>query len=107
MAQQSDQPEYPRFEPEIIPPDHSGTSRPRSWQPSWGDGSGFRHMRGSHRVYVTRLGPFGIGIAVLAVAVLIGAILLALIGALLLWLPVVALVIGAAIVARIFRRSIL
>lgn len=106
MAHDTDQPENPRFEPEIIPPEHSRASQSRTWQPSWSAGAGFRQMHGNQRVYVTRLGPFGIGVALLAFAALTAAILLALIGALLFWLPVIALIVGAAIVARIFRRSI-
>jgi uncharacterized membrane protein len=105
MTQQSDQPEYPKVEPEIIPPAHSQTYS-RTRQPSWGTAADFRQMGGTQRVFVTRLSPFSIAIMLLAFAVLTAAILLALIGAVLLWLPAVALVVGAVIVARVFRRRI-
>lgn len=101
MAQQPEQPEYPRVEPEIIPPDHS-----RAWPPGWRSHPDFYQVRGTHRIQVTRLGPFGIAIMLLAFAVLTAAILLALIGAVLLWLPVVALIVGALVAARLFRRRI-
>jgi hypothetical protein len=105
MAQQSDQPEYPKVEPEIIPPAHS-RAYSNTQPPGWRGTPDFSQMRGSQRVYVTRIGPFGLAITLLAFAVLTVAILLALIGAVLLWLPVVALVVGAVIVARVFRRRI-
>jgi hypothetical protein len=102
MAQDSNQPEFPRVEPEILPPDHSSRARP----PGWGGDSSFRQMYGTQRVYMTRLGPFSIALMLFAFAALTAVILFALIGAVLLWLPVVALFVVAAIVARAFRRRI-
>jgi len=88
MVDESNQPERPRAEPEIIPPGHT----PRSgWdQPAWRmshPGS----VRGTHRVYVTRIGPFGAAILMLVFAVLVAVLVLAIIGAALLWIPIVAL----------------
>ena len=96
MANDQNQPERPRYEPEIIPPD---SSRHRSdWRP-YASGGG-----GTQRIFVARLGPFGIALMVLAFAVLVAVIMLAVLGAVLLWVPVVALVVAVAAVMRFLRR---
>jgi hypothetical protein len=94
MAQNRNEPELPRAEPEILPPDR-GRSGGRSWPP-YGDAQ----ARGTHRIYVTRIGPFGFALAMLAVGLLAAVFLLLIIGTALLWLPVV---IGLAVIAAIFR----
>lgn len=105
MANDPNQPEQPRVEPEIIPPDRDGGQR--NWRRTpytlW-RGSGFDEIHGMHRVYVGRLGPFGIALLLLAIAAVIAIILIAVLGAVLIWIPVVAaaLVIGAFF--RLFRR---
>jgi hypothetical protein len=102
MAQDPNQPEQPRVEPEIIPPDR--IPRPSNWQqPAWppfrGTGAG-----STHRVYVTRIGPFGIILFMLIVGVLIVVILLAAVGAFLLWIPIVVLLVAAGALLRLLRR---
>lgn len=86
MVEDRNAPQRPRAEPEIIPPDRS----PR--RPGWG-GEEFTVTGGTHRLYVARLGPFGGVLLLLALVALAVIILLALVGALLLWLPVIALIV--------------
>lgn len=105
MANDPNQPEQPRVEPEIIPPDRDGGQgnwRRTPYTP-W-RGSGFDEIHGTHRVFVGRIGPFGIALLLLAIAAVIAIILIAVLGAVLIWIPVVAaaLVIGAFF--RLFRR---
>ena len=58
---------------------------------------------GTHRVYVTRIGPFGFAMLTLAFAILAAAFLLIVAGAILLWLPVVALLIVVGAIVRFLR----
>ncbi|KIZ45868.1 MULTISPECIES: hypothetical protein [Rhodopseudomonas] len=88
-------PETPRYEPEIIPPD-------ANYDPSRSRGpfqDGF-----SQRIYVARMGPLGfIGLAAL-VGVVIAVVLVVLLGAFLLWIPIVGLLVGAGLVAGVVRH---
>jgi hypothetical protein len=95
MTDDQNEPERPRFEPEIIPPDHGG--RQSDWRSTPWRGSPFGGARTTQRVYVTRLGPFGIAILLLAIAAIVAIIMIAVVGAVLIWIPVVValLVIGA------------
>jgi hypothetical protein len=105
MAYDPNRPERPRAEPEIIPPDR-GRDRPE-WRRTpynpW-RGSGFDDSRGTHRVYVGRIGPFGIVLLLLAVAAIIAIVMIAVLGAVLIWIPVLAVVIVLAGLFRLFRR---
>jgi hypothetical protein len=60
MANDRDQPELPRVEPEIIPPDRQergGPGRGFDWRrPAWRT-DGQNETAGMHRVYVARIGP--------------------------------------------------
>jgi hypothetical protein len=58
----------------------------------------------THRIYVARLGPFAIALLMLIVGVLAAVILLAVIGAVLIWIPVVALLVAAGAIFRLLRR---
>ena len=100
-----DQPELPRVEPEIIPPDRSasGPGRGADWRrPAWRP-YGPNQTAGMHRVYVGRIGPFGFAVLVLALAILAAVFLLIFAGVILLWLPVVALLIVAGAIFRFLR----
>ncbi len=98
MADDRNTPERPRVEPEIIPPDRG--QRRSAWQPY-----GYAESRGTSRIYVAKLGPFGLALLMLALAALVAVILLVVIGAFLIWIPILAvLVVGAAIVGRLRRR---
>jgi|ERR1700723_3857854 hypothetical protein len=102
MVDDQTPPENPRQEPEILPPDRGGrrldwTQPP--WQTAWSS-----QARGTHRVYVTRVGPFGFAALMLALALLAVVIFLTIVGAVLIWIPVVALVVIIAAIYRFFRR---
>jgi hypothetical protein len=101
MANDNDRPERPRVEPEIIPPDRGG-QRP-DWRPSPWRADAFGGARGTHRVYVTRLGPFGIALLLLAIAAIVAIIMIAVLGAVLIWIPVVAVIVVIAALLRLFR----
>ncbi len=97
MADDRTTPERPRAEPEIIPPDRSG--RRSTWYPD-----GYTQARGTHRLYVARVGPFGFALLMLALVALAAVILLFLLGAVLIWIPIVAVaMIAAAIFGRFHR----
>jgi hypothetical protein len=97
MAPTSNEPERPRAEPEILPPDRSG--RNQGWPP-YGSAQG----TGTHRVFVTRIGPFGFALAMLVVGLFAAALLLLLIGTALIWLPFVAAIVILGALAGLFRR---
>jgi hypothetical protein len=101
MADNTDRPEQPRAEPEIIPPDRS---QDRSdWRRSPWRGDPFGGTRATHRVYVSRLGPFGVALLLLAVAAIVAIIIIALLGAVLIWIPIVAVLLVLAAWSRVVR----
>ncbi|MGA8651217.1 MAG: hypothetical protein ACLP19_04110 [Xanthobacteraceae bacterium] len=101
MAEHSDRPERPRLEPEIIPPARG--RRESGWQhdlwepyaPSAGT---------THRLYVARLGPFGFAILMMIIGFVAAVILLAVVGAILVWIPILALLVAAGLIFRLLRR---
>ena len=94
----ADQPERPRTEPEIIPPDgQDGYGRRAPAWPPYGFNS-------TQRVYVGRIGPLGFALMLLVLGLLGGVFLLALIGAALIWIPLVAAVVIIAAISRIWRQ---
>jgi hypothetical protein len=98
MVQQSKPPvDTPRSEPEIIPPDHVD-------ERSVGSAPAYFRVHGTHHVYVGKLGPFGIILFALVIAVLAAVILVVLLGAVLIWVPVVALLIAAGVISGLLRR---
>ncbi|HTV37802.1 MAG TPA: hypothetical protein VMF12_15325 [Xanthobacteraceae bacterium] len=102
MTNDHERPERPRVEPEIIPPDRGG--RGGDWsRPPWRGGP-FGDTRGTQRIFVARLGPFGVALLVLAIAAIVAIILIAALGAVLIWIPVVAVLVVVAAVFRFFRR---
>jgi len=84
--------EHPRSEPEIIPP---GDPRLRAEDT----------FPGTQRIYVARLGPFGLTMVVLAVAFLAAVILLLLLGAFLIWIPLAGLILAIAVISSMLRGS--
>jgi len=96
MATNPDEPERPRFEPEIIPPDRSTPDR--EWPPY-----GFREARGTQRIYVRQIGPLGFGLILLVVVLLAVVLLLVLIGTALIWIPIAAAVLVIAFISRLLR----
>ena len=95
MAKNPDRPERPRCEPEIIPPDRS--RHESEWRP-------YASGAGTERIFVGRIGPFGMALVLLAFALVLAVIFLAVLGAVLLWVPVVLLLVAAAAVFRFLRR---
>jgi hypothetical protein len=102
MVEDSNQPERPRIEPEIIPPDrtpHRSDRHQQTWHPFFSTAADERH-----RIYVARLGPFGIALLVLILGVVVALILLAVVGAFLIWVPVVLLLVAVGAILRFLRR---
>ena len=58
----------------------------------------------THRVYVARLGPFGVALLMLILGVVVAVILLAVVGAVLIWIPVVLLLVAVGALFRLLRR---
>ena len=101
MAPDSQRPERPRLEPEIIPPRRARRGDPE-WQPY--DWQPYVSAASTQRIYVGRFGPFGFAIIMLIVGIIAAAILLAVVGAILVWIPILALLLVAGAVYRLMRR---
>jgi hypothetical protein len=86
--------ETPRSEPEIILPGEP-LRRPRF--------DAFAETQFGQRIYVAKFGSFGFSLVVLGVIAVVVLALVLLVGALLFWIPVIALIGGAAILARLWR----
>ncbi len=102
MANDPNRPERPRLEPEIIPPDRDGGQA--DWRRTPWRGSGFEQVRGTHRIYVGRIGPFGIALLLLAIIAIIAIVLIVVLGTVLIWIPIVAVAGVVAALVRLFRR---
>lgn len=87
-------PETPRSEPEILPPERSGHGRMR-----WESVDQF----GTHRIYVRKLGPFSILGFGLLFGIIVAAVLALFLGAVLIALPVIFVLVAAAIIAGLLR----
>lgn len=95
--------ENPRPEPEIIPPDRAGSLPPQGRRSHvWISVNG-RPIGGKAP------GPFGILLAAVVVIFALALVLMLVLGALLIWIPVVAVVVASALVVGFlkgyFRRS--
>jgi hypothetical protein len=88
--------ETPRAEPEIILPGEP--LRQSRFDP-------FAETRFDfgRRVYVAKFGTFGFVMVVLAVVAVVALAVVLLVGALLFWIPIVALIAAAAVFSRIWR----
>src|SRR5690348_6312612 len=94
MTNNGKAPERPRVEPEIIPPDRT-RSAPR--------GAPYFETSGTHRVYVTRIGPLGGVLLMLALALFVAVGGLLFVGALLISIPLVAFLIIVGVIAGLWR----
>lgn len=97
-------PRPPRFEPEIIPP--GATHDPLRAPPFGFDG--FARSGFSQRIYVGRIGPFGLLMIALAIAAVFALVVVLLLGAFLLWIPIALLVLAAGVLGgarRYLRRG--
>jgi hypothetical protein len=101
MAADSQRPERPRLEPEIIPPRRARRGDPE-WQPH--DWQPYASAASTQRIYVGRFGPFGFAVIMLVIAIAVAVILLAVVGAILVWIPILALLLAAGAVYRLMRR---
>jgi hypothetical protein len=90
-------------EPEIIPP---GDAHRRSGRAAYRFGGAYPYVevRGSHRVYAARLGPFGIFVVALVIALAAAVMLVVLLGAILIWIPLIVLLVAAAVISALLRR---
>ena len=87
-------------EPEIIPPHY------RERRSIWGAYRFADDVHGTHRIYAFRLGPFGIVFLALVITVIAVAMLLFLLGVVLIWIPVLALLVAAAMISGLLRRAV-
>lgn len=95
MTDQSRQPpQRPRFEPEIIPPGESHD--PRGTRV-------FIDQTTTEQIFVGKIGPFGLFMLALGIGAVIAVVLVLLLGAFLLWIPIVGLLIAAGLVAGVLR----
>jgi hypothetical protein len=102
MIEDRNQPERPRVEPEIIPPDRKpprSAWRRQAWQPSFSTAADE-----APRVYVARLGPLGFALLMLIVGIVVGLIILAVIGAVLIWIPIMLMLVAVGALFRLLRR---
>ena len=105
MADDQTPPERPRAEPEILPPDRSGGGESRApWQRTWQTSWGQDGTRYTQRVFVMQPGPFSYAILLLALLLIVGTIVITVIGAFLIWIPVVVLLVAIGAVYRFLRR---
>jgi hypothetical protein len=98
----ANQPERPRVEPEIIAPDRFRRA------PDWRQRAGRPYVSAladpPPRIYVGRFGPFGFVVFMVIIGILAAAGLLATLGAVLVWIPLVALLVGVGALVRFLRR---
>ena len=91
--------EKPRSEPEIIPPDR-GDRQSRSSE------AGIRvflNEGGVRHIYVARLGPLGMAVLALMIGILLAITLVFVLGAFLIWIPLIGLLVAAAIISSLLR----
>ena len=63
----------------------------------------FIDKRGTERVYIAKPGPLGIILVTLVTGILSAVMLILLLGAFLIWIPVVVLLVAAAVIAGLLR----
>jgi hypothetical protein len=94
------EPERPRAEPEIIPPDRIAEDElRRAARIHMDDGAG-----GFQRIYIARIGPFGTILLALASGAIAILLLALLVGAFLIWIPIVGLLVAAAVISTLLRN---
>ncbi len=98
MDQRREPGDEPRSEPEIIPPGQSLHGRSGLWTSV--------DARGTHRVYFARVGPFTVILLMLVISILTVLIFIALVGAVLIWIPVLFLLFVSAIIAGAVQRRL-
>jgi hypothetical protein len=86
-------------EPEIIPA--SAGTQLRDSDAIWT----WVNERGTHRIYVTRLGPFGLVLLAPGIGFLAALVFVLAIGTFLIWIPLVALLFVATIISALLPQS--
>lgn len=102
MADNSNRPERPRLEPEIIPPARGRSDSDWVQQTWYSYGSS---ESGTRRIYVGRLGPVGVALVMLIIGIVVVFVLLAVVGAILIWIPVLAGLLAVGAIFRLLRRG--
>jgi hypothetical protein len=98
MSDDINRPRRPAVEPEILPPE-----RPQSF--GWPHSRVYVSTGPRHRIYVSPLGPIAIVLILLVLGLLAAVFLLALVGAVLIWIPLLAgLFLAGAVARRLLRR---
>jgi hypothetical protein len=92
--------EQPAVEPEIIPPDHHGSA----WDARTAAPGGFFGVRYGERVYTARVSPIGLGLFAALAVLLVIAVVVLLISALVIWIPIIALLVFGGVIANWLRR---
>ena len=93
------QPEYPRSEPEIIPP---ARDRTQAYGSEWFSTGPY----GSSHVLVTRFGGWRLLAIVLAFGLTVGVVLALVLGALLFMVPIIGLLVVLGVIASQMRARI-
>jgi hypothetical protein len=93
-------PERPKAEPEIIPPDQADARSPRGRSRIFVT---FNSTAEGDRASVAAPGPFAVLLALLVLGALLLATVLLFLGAALIWIPVMAVIIGVLFLSSLFR----
>lgn len=93
MMDKRPNPQGEKPEPEIIPPEQTGGQTAQDAQRM----RIFANTRGTEHFYVARLRPLGVILVILTMGILL------LLSAFLIWIPVVVLLVTAAIIAGLLR----
>jgi hypothetical protein len=94
--------ERPRIEPEIIPPSDGDV------RSGWDGSRPHFEGRGTQRIYVARLGPFGFAMVALVAALLAALALLVVVGAFVILVPLAGALLAIAVfvgLVRVFWRQ--
>jgi hypothetical protein len=98
MSDDINRPRRPAVEPEIIPPD-----RPQSF--GWPRSRIHVSTGTRHTIYISPLGPIGVALILLVLGLIAALFLVVLVGAVLIWLPLLAgLVVAGAVARWLLRR---
>ena len=97
--------ERPRSEPEIIPPPPG--PRWRLDDEAWTNTSSMGDPRRTQRIYIARISPFSLALLLIAIGVLAALVVIFFIGLVVFWIPVIAVLVAAALGYARLRRYFL
>jgi hypothetical protein len=101
-----DEPQQPRSEPEIIPPDRAGSRAFRRRRAAEARGLGARDAFDAQvyeHVIVSRPGPLAIMLAILGLGAVAAALVVFVLGTVLVALPLIGTIVSIALVAGLLR----